>query len=111
MNERSLLHSGKSILTTLYVRHSVRAFAPTPLESFTVQTLLGPAVHASMAMHEESRAFAIGFAVSALNIHKVKTEPGIPDEYSAIAPIAVGVPGGEPTVSTRKEPFIISWKK
>ncbi len=53
----------------------------------------------------------IGSAVAALNIHKIKTELGIPDEYSAIAPIVVGVPAGETGVSSRKEPAILSWKK
>ncbi|MGB9094129.1 MAG: nitroreductase family protein [Gallionella sp.] len=53
----------------------------------------------------------IGSAVAALNIHKVKAELGIPDEYSAIAPVVVGVPGGETTATSRKEPKILSWKK
>ena len=53
----------------------------------------------------------IGSAVAALNIHKVKTELGIPDEYSAIAPIVVGVPSGDTPASPRKEPLILSWKK
>ena len=53
----------------------------------------------------------IGSAVAALNIHKVKTELGIPDEYSVIAPIVVGVPSGETPATSRKEPLILSWKK
>ncbi|MGA7750054.1 MAG: nitroreductase family protein [Gallionella sp.] len=53
----------------------------------------------------------IGSAVAALNIHKVKTELGIPDEYSAIAPIVVGVPTGETPSTSRKEPLILSWKQ
>jgi len=53
----------------------------------------------------------IGSAVAALNIHKVKTELGIPDEYSAIAPIIVGVPSGEAPSTSRKEPLILSWKQ
>jgi nitroreductase len=199
MNERSLQHSDKSILKTIYARHSVRAYAPTPLDSATVQTLLDAAVHAPTAMHEEPWAFVvvqdhallqrlsdlakplfveevryrnahgsshsfdhftrpdfnifhgantliiicakplspfvtadcwlaaenlmlaanaiglgscvIGSAVAALNIHKVKTELGIPDEYSAIAPIVVGVPSGKTQATSRKEPIILSWKK
>lgn len=199
MNERSTQHSGKGILKAIHARHSVRAYAPTPLDSATVQTLLDAAVQAPTAMHEEPWAFVIvqdiallqrlsdmakplfveevrhrnahgaghsfdhstrpdfnifhgastliiicakplgpfvaadcwlaaenlmlaasatglgscviGSAVAALNIHKVKTELGIPDEYSAIAPIVVGVPGGEAGASTRKEPLVLSWKK
>lgn len=53
----------------------------------------------------------IGSAVAALNIHKIKTELGIPDDYSAIAPIVVGVPAGETGAPSRKEPVILSWKK
>lgn len=199
VNERSKQRSGKSILETIRARHSVRAYAPTPLESATVQTLLDAAVHAPTAMHEEPWAFivvqdnallqrlsdlakplfveevrhrnaqgaghsfdhftrpdfnifhgantliiicakplspfvapdcwmaaenlmlaasamglgscVIGSAVAALNIHKVKTELGIPNEYSAIAPIVVGVPSGDTPASSRKEPLVLSWKK
>lgn len=199
MNERSQQYSDKDILKTIYARHSVRAYAPTPLDSATVQTLLDAAVHAPTAMHEEPWAFVvvqdhallqrlsdlakplfveevrhrnahgtshsfdhfiqpdfnifhgapaliiicakpssqfitadcwlaaenlmlaasavglgscvIGSAVAALNIHKVKTELGIPDEYSAIAPIVVGVPSGETRTTARKEPLILSWEK
>ena len=53
----------------------------------------------------------IGSAVAALNIHKVKAELGIPDEYSVVAPIVVGVPGGETQATSRKQPLILSWKK
>jgi nitroreductase len=53
----------------------------------------------------------IGSAVAALNIRKVKTELGIPDDYSAIAPIIVGVPSGDTQATSRKEPLILSWKK
>ena len=53
----------------------------------------------------------IGSAITALNIHKTKTELGIPDEYTAIAAIVVGVPSGETQATTRKEPLILSWKK
>lgn len=199
MKEQSLHHSDKGILKTIYGRHSVRAYAPTRLDSATVQTLLDAAVHAPTAMHEEPWAFVvvqdsallqrlsdlakpifieevrhrnaqgashsfdhftrpdfnifhgadtliiicakplgpfvaadcwlaaenlmlaanglglgscvIGSAVATLNIHKVKTELGIPDEYSVIAPIVVGVPSGETNGSPRKAPLILSWKK
>jgi nitroreductase len=199
MNERSLQHSDQSILKPIYARHSVRAYAPTPLDSTVIQTLLDAAVHAPTAMHEEPWAFVvvqdhallqrlsdlakplfveallhrnahggshsfdhftrpdfnifhgantliiicakplgsfvvadcwlaaenlmlaanaiglgscvIGSAVAALNIHKVKTEIGIPDEYAVIAPIVVGIPIGETQATSRKEPLILSWKK
>ena len=53
----------------------------------------------------------IGSAVATLNIHKVKAELGIPDEYSAIAPIVVGVPSGETRATSRKDPKVLLWKK
>jgi nitroreductase len=53
----------------------------------------------------------IGSAVAALNIHKVKAEIGIPDDYTVIAPVVVGVPSGETQPVSRKEPRILSWKK
>jgi nitroreductase len=199
MTEQSLQHPDNGILKTIYARRSVRSYAPTPLDSATVQTLLGAAVHAPTAMHEEPWAFVvvqdrallqrlsdlakplfveevrhrnvhgashsfdhftqpdfnvfhgadtliiicakpsssfvtadcwlaaenlmlaataiglgscvIGSAVAALNIHKVKTELGIPDEYSVIAPIVVGFPSGETQAASRNEPLILSWKK
>ncbi len=199
MNETKQQHSDAGKLKVIYARHSVRAYAPAPLDSATVQTLLDAAVHAPTAMHEEPWAFVvvqdrmllkrlsdlakplfveevrhrnahgvghsfdhftkpefnifhgapvliiicakpsspfvaadcwlaaenlmlaasaiglgtcvIGSAVAALNIHKTKTELGIPDEYSAIAPIVVGVPSGDTQVTSRKEPLILSWKK
>jgi nitroreductase len=53
----------------------------------------------------------IGSAVAVLNIHKVKAELGIPDEYTAIAPVVVGVPSGETQATSRNEPKILFWKK
>ncbi|MDO8991074.1 MAG: nitroreductase family protein [Sideroxyarcus sp.] len=53
----------------------------------------------------------IGSSTSVLNIRKVKAELGIPDEYSAIAPIIVGVPSVEPEPVPRKEPVILAWKQ
>ncbi len=53
----------------------------------------------------------IGSVVSTLNICTVKSELGIPDEYSAIAPIIVGVPKEETAAPPRKEPLILAWKQ
>jgi nitroreductase len=52
----------------------------------------------------------IGSSISVLNIHKVKSELGIPDEYTAIAPIVVGVPKAETPATPRKSPVILAWK-
>jgi nitroreductase len=53
----------------------------------------------------------IGCSISVLNTHKVKTELGIPDEYTAIAPIIVGVPGEETAATSRNPPLILAWKQ
>ena len=53
----------------------------------------------------------IGSSASVLNIHKVKKELGIPDAYTAIAPIIVGVPSEETPATRRKEPLILAWKQ
>ena len=199
MTERNVQKTDVGIWQTIYARHSVRAYAPQPLDHATIQTLLDAAVRAPTAMHEEPWAFVvvqdqpllqrlsdlakplfveearhrkaqganpsfdhftrpdfnifhgastliiicakplgpfvaadcwlaaenlmlaacamglgscvIGSSVAALNIHKVKTELGIPDEYSVIAPIVVGVPSGETNPAARKEPQILAWKK
>jgi nitroreductase len=51
----------------------------------------------------------IGSALPALNAPEVKAEIGIPDGFTAIAPVIVGVPGGETPLSPRKEPAILVW--
>jgi hypothetical protein len=42
-----------------------------------------------------------------LNHPEVKAELDIPAEFSAIAPIIVGVPNGTPSPTSRKEPEIL----
>jgi len=51
----------------------------------------------------------IGSALLALNTPEGKAEAGIPSEFSAFASIIVGVPSGEPPLTTRKEPQILAW--
>lgn len=198
MNESSLQRAGNPVLKAIHARHSVRSYAPTPLDEATIQTLLDAAVHAPTAIHEEPWAFVvvqdhallqrlsdlakplfveearhrnaqgvghsfdhfthpdfnifhgadtlvvicakplgqfvvadcwlaaenlmlaaaalglgscvIGSAVAALNIRKVKAELGIPEEYTVIAPVVVGVPAGQTPASPRREPLILAWK-
>jgi nitroreductase len=52
----------------------------------------------------------IGSAVSALNLPESKADLGIPEDYSVVAPIAVGVPAGPTPATSRKPPQILSWK-
>ena len=52
----------------------------------------------------------VGSALAALNLAEVKAELGIPDEFSAIAPIIVGRPSGETPLISRKEPRVLAWK-
>lgn len=51
----------------------------------------------------------IGTSLPALNIASVKAELGIPERYSAIAPIIVGHPSGETAISSRKEPLVLAY--
>lgn len=52
----------------------------------------------------------IGFAVGALNSPEWKAELKVPDEMTAIAPIIVGVPEGDPPRVPRKQPDILVWQ-
>jgi hypothetical protein len=52
----------------------------------------------------------VGSAASVLNIWKVKAELGIPEDYTAIAPIVLDVPMEETTANSRKEPLILGWR-
>jgi nitroreductase len=52
----------------------------------------------------------IGSAVPLLSSPEGKSELGIPAEYTAIAPIVVGVPSGETPATPRKAPQILSWR-
>jgi len=52
----------------------------------------------------------IGSAVPALNTRDGKTDIGIPAEFSAIAPIVVGVPSGVTPPTTRKPPHVLTWR-
>lgn len=52
----------------------------------------------------------IGFAVEALNLPEWKAELKIPEEWTAIAPIILGVPAGATPPVPRKPPQIIAWR-
>jgi len=52
----------------------------------------------------------IGSALPALGIAEVKADIGIPSEFSAIAPVIVGVPRGPAPVSHRKPPRVLAWR-
>lgn len=53
----------------------------------------------------------IGSSISVLNIQKVKRELGIPDDYTAVAPMVIGVPDAETAATTRKAPLVLAWKQ
>lgn len=59
MKEQSLPQTDKSLLRAMHARHSVRAYAATPVDSATVHTLLDAAVNAPTAMHHEPWAFVV----------------------------------------------------
>lgn len=51
----------------------------------------------------------IGSALATLNLPEVKDELGIPSDFSAVAPIVVGVPEGETAPTARKDPRVLAW--
>lgn len=51
----------------------------------------------------------IGSAVAALNTLQIKDKLGIPTEFSAVAPIILGVPSGETNATPRNEPLVLAW--
>ncbi len=51
----------------------------------------------------------IGSALPALNLPDMKAELGIPREFSAVAPIIVGIPGGKTPLTPRKAPQVLAW--
>jgi nitroreductase len=53
----------------------------------------------------------IGSAVAVLNIRTVKAELGVPDDYSVIAPVVVGVPTENTPPTSRKEPLVLAWTR
>jgi nitroreductase len=61
------------------------------------------------AHHAGLGTCVIGTAVAALNEADVKTEIGIPDLFTAVAPIIVGVAEGLPEPKRRREPIVLAW--
>jgi nitroreductase len=52
----------------------------------------------------------IGFATVLMNSPAVKKELGIPEDYTAVAPIIVGHPAGKIPQLGRDEPVILCWR-
>lgn len=52
----------------------------------------------------------IGFAAAALDSPEWKAELGVPPDWTAHAPIIVGVPRGETPAVPRKPPEIVAWR-
>jgi nitroreductase len=52
----------------------------------------------------------IGSAVPGLNTPETKAMLGIPAEFTAIAPIIVGIPSGDTPPTSREEPRVLYWK-
>lgn len=49
----------------------------------------------------------IGSSIEAINLSK--KELGIPEDYAAVAPIAVGYPSAKTEQASRREPAILAW--
>jgi nitroreductase len=52
----------------------------------------------------------IGLGLPAMNQAQIKAELKVPPEMTAVVPIIVGIPRGEPQPSHRKDPQILSWR-
>jgi nitroreductase len=52
----------------------------------------------------------IGYVRSWLNLPEIKRELGVPDHYTAVFPVVVGYPAGEPEAVPRRPPEIVSWQ-
>lgn len=53
---------------------------------------------------------AIGMARECMNEPSFRTELGIPDDFTAVLPLAVGYPRGKTEAPGRHEPRILGWK-
>lgn len=51
----------------------------------------------------------IGSALAALNHPETKVELDIPAEFTAVAPITLGVSAGETSRKSRRDPVLLSW--
>src|SRR5579864_6609363 len=51
----------------------------------------------------------IGSALAALNDAETKVDLDIPAEFTAVAPITLGVPEGETSGKSRRDPVVLSW--
>jgi len=51
----------------------------------------------------------IGSALAALNHPETKVELDIPAEFTAVAPIILGVSAGESSRKSRRDPLLLSW--
>ncbi|HQT25917.1 MAG TPA: nitroreductase family protein [Burkholderiales bacterium] len=52
----------------------------------------------------------IGSSLAVLNSPESKTMMGIPEKFSVMVPIIVGFPEHQTAPSSRKRPFVLSWK-
>lgn len=51
----------------------------------------------------------IGSAIDALNLSEVKAEIGVPDDFTAIAPVVVGEAAASVPPTPRSEPRVLTW--
>src|ERR1017187_2529658 len=111
-NKHSFDHFTRADFNLFHGANTLIVICAKPLSQFVVADCWLAAENLMLAASAIGLgSCVIGSAVAALNIHKGKSELGIPEEYSAIAPIVVGFPSGETKATSRKEPLILSWKK
>lgn len=111
-SSHSFDHFTRADFNIFYDAHTLIIICAKPLGTFVVADCWLAAENLMLAAQAIGLGSCdIGSAIAALNMQKVKTELGIPGDFSIIAPITVGVPRGVPTTSSRKKPIILSWKK
>ena len=85
----------------------IGAIEPSP---FAVADCWLAAENLMLAAHEKGLGTCvIGTALAALNAPDMKSAIGIPAEFTAIAPIVVGIADGESEPKSRHQPIVLAW--
>lgn len=51
----------------------------------------------------------VGSAIAGLNLPETKAEIGVAADFTAVAPVVVGIPAESTPASSRREPCVIAW--
>ncbi len=82
-----------------------------PLNTAPQEDCALAAQNVMLTAHEQGLGSCwIGFSRDFFNREDIKTELGVPQEYSAVAPIILGYPQGKVPAIAKKAPEILFWK-